>query len=105
MRWPSRSLAPFGLIASPALWALTTQAGQILPYPDCAHHIRFSALLALLCALGSLGSGYVSWRSTIEPGPRPFGFLATLAALAALVFAFAILLQGASGLILSGCER
>jgi hypothetical protein len=106
MRWSSRSLALLGLIAGPALWALTTQAGQILPYRDCAQHLHFSAILGLACAILALGSGYISSRSErMRIGPRTLGFVAALSVLAALIFAFAILLQAAAALILSGCER
>jgi hypothetical protein len=99
-----------GLIAGPLLWAVNVQAGQILPYADCAEHQRFAAMLALLSTVLVLGSAIVSWRArTGRPAAwasaRSFGFVAVLGALVALIFALALLLQGIAGLVLNGCER
>ena len=94
-----------GLVVGPALWALNTQAGQILPYVDCRSSVRSAAILSLILAVVSLGSGWVSRRSATGQPDGSSGFLAMLGATTALIFAFALVLQGAAGLILTGCER
>jgi hypothetical protein len=99
-----------GLIVAPALWAVNMQAGQILPYGDCGSHRHLSAIVPLLSVLLALASGYASWRARSAPdaqdlGGQPWRFIAVLGGLVALVFAFALLLQGAAGLVLTGCER
>jgi hypothetical protein len=99
-----------GLIVAPALWTLNMQAGQILPYGDCASHRHLTAIIPLISVLPALASGYLSWRGRSVPaaedvGARPLRFVALLGGLVALVFAFALLLQGAAGLVLTGCER
>ncbi len=92
-----------GLIGGPALWALNMQVGQILPYPDCAAHLRLSAALAAVCALLALGAAGISWRARSLAHTQDF--VARLGALAGLVFAFALLLQAIAGIVLTGCER
>jgi hypothetical protein len=92
-----------GLIAGPLLWAVNVQAGQILPYADCAEHQRFAAMLALLSTVLVLGSA--TGRPAAWASARSFGFVAVLGALVALIFALALLLQGIAGLVLNGCER
>jgi hypothetical protein len=55
-----------------------------------------------------LGSGALSWRLDSRPSigdDRSLPFSSRLSALAALVFTFALLMQGAASLVLSGCER
>jgi hypothetical protein len=99
-----------GLIGGPALWAVNTQAGQILPYSDCATHLRLSASLSFALALLVLGTAVTSWRARALPPPdfasaRTQRFVAVLGCLTALVFAFALLLQAAAGIALTGCER
>lgn len=99
-----------GLLAGPLLWSVNTEAGQILPYADCRSSLRFAAIISLTSAALALGSGWVSWRARTA-GPvtwsseRTFRFIAILGCLTALIFAFALLLQGAAGLVLTGCER
>jgi hypothetical protein len=99
-----------GLVVAPALWALNMQAGQILPYDDCASGMHLSGIVPLVSVLVASGSALVSWRAGTPPkmeegAARPLRFVATLSTLAALLFAFALLLQGAAGLMLTGCER
>jgi hypothetical protein len=100
-----------GLVAGGTMWGASTQLGQILPYLDCAAHSHLSALVAfgglVLTALGGLWS----WRSAQAVAHHDEGvsstarFIALLSGLAAAVFVFALALQGAAGLVLSGCER
>lgn len=95
------------MVVGPALVAVNTQAGLILPYAECGGPVPASALMSLLLAALALGSGWVSWRAR-QAGPeaeRTARFVAGLGALMALMFGFALLMQGAAGMILSGCER
>jgi hypothetical protein len=101
-----------GLIAGPAVWAANTQLGEILPYTDCASGFRWSALNSFLAVLVSLAAAAVSWRAARAEvaGQEPdrsmvFDFTGGFSALLALVFAFALLLQGLASLVLTGCER
>jgi hypothetical protein len=100
------SRAVVGLIVAPLLWACNTQAGQILPYADCGTAIRLAAIFPLVSAILAAAGGYVSWTAVATgSGKRPTRFVALLGALAGLLFAFALALQGTAGLILTGCER
>jgi ABC-type nickel/cobalt efflux system permease component RcnA len=99
-----------GLVAGPVLWAINMQAGQILPYSDCTTHLRFSAWLSICLAVLAFGSALMSWRARIysshgEAAERPHRFLAILGGLVGLVFGFALVLQSAAGIVLTGCER
>lgn len=89
--------------AAPLLWAATTQVGQILPYADCSHGHRWTAVIALAAGALALLAGGVCWsnRSLSRPGR----FACAVAGLLALLLAFAILLQATAGFMLSGCER
>jgi hypothetical protein len=96
-----------GLTAAPLVWAVNMQASQILPYFECGKSVRSTVVLPLLSALLALGSGWVSWRArgVRENNASALRFVAALSGLAALIFAFAILLQATAGFILTGCER
>ena len=92
-----------GWIAGPALWAVSTQLGLVLPHNDCVSHARFSGITALLlCALSLLASILV-WRCVSVQ--RTGAFTAILASLLNLVFAFALMLQTVAGFMLSGCQQ
>ena len=98
-----------GLLVAALGWAINTQLGQILPYLDCQREARFSAAASLIGVAAAGLAGVVSWRSagwskTAAP-IRTSSFVASLSALAALVFAFALSMQGVASLVLSGCER
>jgi hypothetical protein len=94
----------YGFAIAPVAWALTTQLGQILPYADCAARTNWT-LAACAGALTASAAGAVAagrhWRQW-SPSQRKFGqtFLAI-----ALVFVFAICLQGAASMLLSPCAR
>lgn len=104
-----------GLIVPPLLWAVNTQAGQILPYAECTASVKYAALLSFALALVALVSGHASWRTTqrnrsdaalrVSACPASFSFVGLLSGLSAAIFAFALVLQGLSSLILTGCER
>lgn len=107
-------LAPAGLLVGPGLWAVATQAGQILPYVSCGSPWHPPALLAFPAALASLAAAWLSWRAS-QPRRWPTGgsstypvsypFVGRISALSGLIFAYALTLQGLSALVLSGCER
>ncbi|HEY3681354.1 MAG TPA: hypothetical protein VGL45_21785 [Bradyrhizobium sp.] len=96
------------------VWALNTQLGQVLPGIDCQRHLRFSAIASIGgMLLAGLAAGLSAWpivrnvntanRRTC--GGRTWDFVGRISALAALVFAFALAMQGLAGLVLDGCER
>lgn len=86
-----------GLVAAPGLWVLNTQLGLLLPPLECGLRLPASLLLSALLAVLSVAAGVVSWRQG--------GFLGQVGAGLGGLFAFALLLQAASGALLSGCER
>jgi hypothetical protein len=109
------TLAAVGLLGAATLWAVNTQLGEVLPYPDCRHHTHFSGLSSLAAAIALVLAGWCSWRAyhTPERSPehaasharRALRLLAGVGAGAALLFLFALVLQAAAGFILTGCER
>lgn len=98
-----------GLLVAALAWAVNMQLGQILPYLDCQREARFSAAASLIAAAAAGLAGVVSWRSAARPETaaptRTSSFVGSLSALAALVFVFALSMQGVASLVLSGCER
>ena len=111
MKEPSTSaklMAWAGLVIGGVIWAANSQLGQILPTSDCVGNAHLSATISFAGALIVLSSGLVSWYLDSRPSigdDRSLPFAARLSALAALVFTFALLMQGAASLVLSGCER
>jgi hypothetical protein len=96
-----------GLIVAPAVWAVSTQLGQVLPYAECRGPLHLSAIAASLGLLAAAASGWLSWRSASRAavGDGAFRFVARLAGALGAVFAFALLLQAMGGIVLTGCER
>jgi hypothetical protein len=99
-----------GLLIAPTAWAINMQLGEILPYLDCQQQQRFSAIgsfvaLATACLAGAISWGWVRHARSTAPLTNKSGFSASISALAAMFFAFALLLQGIASLVLSGCER
>jgi uncharacterized membrane protein YqjE len=99
-----------GLALASAAWAINTQLGEILPYLDCRQHARYSAFASLAGLLLACVAAILSWRArrraqNTEPFTATSGFIGTMSALSALVFTFAIFLQGIASLVLSGCEQ
>ena len=98
-----RLFASTGLIAAGTLWAVNMQLGEMLPEWQCRTQNYALGLTSLGAAVLAVFSGFISWRS---PWPGPAGwFWSRLCTLAAVVFAFALLLQGFAGFMLSGCEK
>lgn len=103
--------ASAGLFAGPLAWAVHQQLGYMLVPVSC----RSGVMLVPLVTLGAavlLGLGaWVSWRARTPPGEteapraRTQRFTAHLALLVSAVFAFAILLQASSTMLLNGCQR
>jgi len=101
-----------GLVAGPAAWAVSFQLNYSISHWQCmsgAHPAPIASALALVIA----GFGaYMSWcaLSTREHGVGPpmsaraRRFVAGASLGIGAVFAFAILLQLAAGLIFGGCE-
>jgi hypothetical protein len=103
-----RMLLPWaGALLGPAFWWLNMQLGLILPYPECGGGFRTSILTTFLGVGASLIGAFVSYRASSLRHPRvgPLGFVGSVAALLGVVFAFAQILQAASVLVLTGCER
>ena len=104
-----------GLALAPLLWAVNTQLGEILPYAECGSGVRLDAVISLPAALVALAAGVVSWRFAGWPKsqaadqgaayPATVSFVGGLGALAGPLFAFALLLQAFSSLVVSGCQR
>jgi hypothetical protein len=100
-----------GAIAGASLWAVNMQLGQILPYAECGSRYDPEVLATFAAAAASLLCARVSWRSSgCSPGRSKAAnhtsrFAATVSALLGLMFAFALLLQAASTLMFTGCER
>ena len=102
-----------GLLVPPAVWAVNMQLSQILPYLDCRSGLHTSAVAPLVATVLTAAAAYLSWRST-GPEPDVWGesaypatrrLAAILGCLAGGIFAYALLLQALSGLLLTGCER
>jgi hypothetical protein len=95
------------LVIAPAVCAVSTQLGQILPYAECGGPRRLSAIAASLCLIAAAVSGWLSWRaaSRIATGDGAFQFVARLSGALGAVFAFALVLQAMAGIVLTGCER
>jgi len=98
-----------GLLLAPSAWIINTQLGQILPYLDCQRQAQWSAIASFVAAAAACVAGVTSWRSVgraqISEPLRTLAFVGSLGALAALLFAFALAMQGWASLVLSGCER
>jgi hypothetical protein len=96
-----------GLLVGSGIWAINTQLGEILPYVDCRAQIRWSAIASFASAVLAVFAGIISWHSVHEsPANDPtLRFLGSVSGLAALIFAFALAMQGAASLVLSGCEQ
>jgi hypothetical protein len=101
-----------GLTIGPLAWAINTQLGQILPYLECSTRLPLLAGTSTALALLSIAAGYLSWRCALEDSntlpahaANTASFIATLSALAGALFAFPLLLQAMSSVVLTGCER
>jgi hypothetical protein len=99
-----------GLSIASTAWAINMQMGQIMPYTDCAQQSRWSAIISFIGVAVAVITGAISWCSTrptgnVAPLTTTSRFIAWVSALSALIFAFALSMQGIASLVLSGCER
>lgn len=99
-----------GAIGGMLLWAVNMQLGQILPYVECGSRFSPAILISLAFAGATLACGWISWRGAAGSGRNGTAnhsghFAACVSALLGLVFTFVLLLQAASALLLTGCER
>lgn len=92
-----------GMIVAPSAWAVTTQAGQILPYLDCRGRISWSLVAVIIAAIISVVGVGISYRQIRHDNATAF-FVSWLGAGIGLAFTFAILLQGAAVLLLNPCQ-
>ena len=98
-------LAAIALFAGAAAWALHQQTGYIVAAWACTNAPQGVWLSgAAAFALLAIGGG-ISWRALVRARSTSPArhFLASVALLAALVFAFALLLQIAAPFFLPGC--
>ena len=99
-----------GLWVGTVLWATNIQLGQMLPLTDCVMQRHLLAIISLTAVLGTALAGALSWQSSKTGiigfrSPSTFHFISALSALASLVFVFALTLQMAASVVLTGCER
>ena len=104
-----------GLYAGPLAWMVNTQANYSLVPWVCASKVQLVPVVALVLFLVSLAGAYLSWRAwrTTPSMPemdnagtgRPHRLLAGVGTLMSGLFCLVILLQGAAGFVLQGCER
>jgi hypothetical protein len=99
-----------GLLIAPTVWAINMQLSEILPDIDCVRQSRWSASISFVGAAAAVLAGAISWRWADQarlaaPLTSTSRFVASLGALSALVFAFALSMQGIASMVLSGCER
>jgi hypothetical protein len=108
-----RSLLRYaGLTIGPLVWAINTQLGQILAILECRSKLPLLAGTSIVLAFLSLAAGYLSWRCdpersglTAPDEAETLRFVVTLSALTGALFAFPLLLQAVSSVVLTGCER
>ena len=106
-------LAGVGFFVGPAAWALHQQIGYMLVPVSCANRVMLVPILTLLAVSVALAGGFVSWvpwrnaeeSQNASDNMRAHRFLAQLSGLFAVLFALAILLQGAATLFMGGCQR
>jgi hypothetical protein len=111
-----RTMAPWaGLLTGAVAWAINQQLNYALAPWMCGAKASAVPWISLALAVLALAGGAVSARTwlsredpvgkVIEEDGLPSLFLAGIGVSAALLFAMLILMQGAAGLVLTGCER
>lgn len=92
-------------LAAPLAWAVNMQLSQILPYADCVKPVpslTIVSMAALVIGVAGAMASRVAMRTTERTTVR---FLAGLGAGSAAMFVFALALQLAATLVISGCQR
>jgi hypothetical protein len=112
---PLKQAPLIGLLVGAAAWAISTQLSYSLISISCDSAAGLVPLIATICLTIAIVGGALSLpASSALEGPtvqvgggdaRPRRFFAVVSALAALIFALPILLQGVASLIVSGCQR
>lgn len=103
----SRLKAWAGLIVGSASWAVSTQANYALVTVMCVAGVRLAFWLAVVLVLASLAASVVSfsqWRR-LPPSDGSMVVSAAVGALAGLLFAAVVVLQGMATTVFTGCER
>ncbi|MEZ2126181.1 MULTISPECIES: hypothetical protein [unclassified Sinorhizobium] len=93
-----------GLFVAPAIWAINTQLGLMLPYADCGSATYGSIISTFTAFLMAAASASISFRGHAHAS-RTSLFIMRLSVLVGLAFAFALILQGAATLLISPCEH
>jgi hypothetical protein len=112
---PLRQAPLIGLLVGAAAWAISTQLSYSIVSISCDSAAGLVPLIATISLTVAVVGGALSLpASSAFEGPtvqvgggdaRPRRFFAVISALAALIFALAILLQGVASVIVSGCQR
>jgi hypothetical protein len=97
-----------GLLAGPAAWLFAQQVGAWGVFPRCGDHRAWVIAVNALALTAVLAGGWVSLRTrradwTGNPARERVRFIAGLGVTAAVIFAFAILLQALAGIVFMGC--
>lgn len=103
-----------GLVTGPGAWAVNQMLSYTLvPWVCAGGKVDVIPVVALAAAAVALVGALISWRalrrrddrSPEATAGRPYDLLAGMGILIALLFALAILMQGAAGFVFHGCER
>jgi len=95
-----------GLVIGPMAWAINTQLGQVLPDVACRSARNAPALISFALTVLAVAAAAAPWRaSRLLKNARTRSFVGMLSSLMALLFAYALALQGLSSMMLTGCER
>jgi hypothetical protein len=111
-----QTMSPWaGLLTGAGAWAANQQINYTLAPWMCGSSLQAVPVISVALALVALAGGFVSARvwwsrsrpasKTIEADGLPSLFLAGIGLGAAVLFAIVILVQGAAGLVFTGCER
>jgi hypothetical protein len=109
MRWLAIGVPSAGVFVGAVAWSANTQLGYALVPWACARGsgLTITLLSLVLVAIASLG-GWLSWRALSigeQSTPSSARFLSSVGVLVSALFVLVIILQGAAGLIFTGCEQ
>jgi hypothetical protein len=93
-----------GIIFPPLSWAISTRLGQVTPYADCRQHVSWTAAfwgILLLFSIAGIAASPVFSPALTRTGQ----FICNMSLLIALVFIFALSLQGTASMLLDPCQR
>jgi hypothetical protein len=112
---PARAGLPSaGVFAGPAAWFISTAGNYALSPWVCAHKQPAVPALAAAMVAVSLYGAFLSWRALASTpaapsdqtgGGRPHRVTASIGIMMSLLFALVIIVQGAAGIVFTGCER